>query len=207
MTIRSFVVYAILVFIGLTILMSSDWITQTIHRERIANQTLLGHEHANAAFAGATDLFTQWFVETGIQRTSFELFVPDQGRLDASGAMANVGSPVWAWTADRIEAFWALIYQIMVRVYTVLQWWPFMILVLLPIIIDGILTRRINSYTFSLTSTHVHGIAVKSALGVIVIYLALMVLPVFVHPSWFPGIILLSGISTWLAMVHFAKRA
>lgn len=207
MTIRSFVLYAMLVFIGLTILMNSDWITQTIHRERIANQAILGTEHANNAFAGATDLFTRWFVDTGIQRTTFELFVPDQQRLDASGSMSNLASPLWAWTADRIEAFWALIYQIMVRVYTVLQWWPFMLLVLFPIIIDGILTRRINSYTFSLTSTHVHGIAVKSALAVILIYLVLMVLPVFVHPSWFPAIILLSGLSTWLAMVHFAKRA
>lgn len=207
MTIKSAVVFFILSFVGLAVLLNSDWITQTIHRERLANQQFLGTEHAEAAFAGATQLFTSWFVETGIQRSSFVIFVPDQASLDASGAMADVASPLWKWTAQRIEAFWALIYQIMVRIYTALQWWPFIALVILPVIIDGVLTRKINSYTFSLTSTHLHGIAVKLTLGVVLIYLSLMVMPLFVHPTWFPAIILLSAVALWLAMVHFAKRA
>lgn len=206
-TLRGIIVFSMLAFLSLTLLMKADWIAQTIDRERRANHDYLGEAHASRAFADATALFEAWFVQTGIQRTSFEVFVPTQAQVDASGAMSDLATPLWQWTANRIAVFWTLVYQVFVRSYTALQWWPFMVFVMVPFLIDGLLTRRINSYTFSLTSTHLHGIAVKSTLTVIIAYAVLMFLPLFVHPSWFPGIILMTAAALWFAIVHFAKRA
>lgn len=207
MSVRGLIVYFVLAFLGLTVLLSKDWVVGTIHRERVATQTLLGEGYAKRAYASATEVFREWFVDTGIQRQSFAMFIPDRAQVEAARELPDAGEPLWRWMAGRVEAFWAIVYQILFRVSVALQWWPFMVLVLVPAMLDAFYARRIRRYSFGLISTQLQSITVHLAILVVLGYVCLMLLPVFVHPMWFPAIVLLSGVALWIAMVHFARRA
>lgn len=188
------------------IFVQESWIQDTMTKERQANQEVLGADRAMAAEIRATNLFNKLFVNSGLMGKSFSLFIPTGHEQANSQGLEDLGFDIFLWMEKRIRAAWTLIYQVMLRFFMTIAWWPFMILATVPAIYDALISRKIKSTTFGITSPHIQGLAVRAIPVVVIGYVLVMVSPLFIHPGWVPALVMFSALAMWLGISQFVKR-
>lgn len=203
---KLFFIVLLLHVIAYAVLVQESWLQSTLQREQNAHYVFLGEEHANYAEVRATNTFNRWFVNSGIMSHSFQTLVPTAEQRANSRGIENLGSQVFPWVEKRIRAWWTLVYQVILRFSNAMLWWPFAILAGIPFLVDAMVSRRIKSTTFGLTSPHLQGIASRAIPIILLAYFLLMFAPVFVHPGWIPAIIFVTSAAMWVGVSQFVKR-
>lgn len=133
-------------------LISSDFIERAIREEREMMVTWLGASAADEMIAKADGRFIRWFKDSGAIDRSFHFFVPtEEERLNAKG-MERLGEKIFPLAEQRLSVFWASVYQSVQRLSAFLMWMPYMLLIIVPAVVDGLLARKIKQVTFGYTS-------------------------------------------------------
>lgn len=185
------------------------WVRGLLARESSATQQLVGM--ANSAFAHdrATDYFSKFFVETGIQAESFYVFVPQESAADDSATVdleRSAESTVIPWFESRLRTVWVTVYLLMMRLSVALLWLPFVLLTFTPFLIDAMAARKIKMTSFEITSPHMQGIASRAIPISIVGYLLALMVPLYISPLWVPMLLILTSALSWVVVAHFVKR-
>jgi hypothetical protein len=207
---RAWFLFLLLVFIHLllyTLVVSEGWLQRMLVSERRATQELLGPTNAQYAEDRAKHLFTDAFVDTGIQAQSFRTFVPTEQQQANDGAMSEVSSPrIFDWVESRLRAFWTMLYGVTQRVSSGLLWWPFILITLVPFLVDAFVTRKIKKTSFALTSPHMQGLATRAIPLLLIGYFLLLFVPVTVSPLVVPVLMVATSALMWVVVAHFVKR-
>lgn len=200
----------LLVFVHLllyTVIIPEGWLQRVLTSERVATYEFLGKGNAQYAEARAADLFTWAFVDTGIQAQSFRTFVPTPEQRANDGAMAEASSPgLFSWVEGRLRAFWTMVYGVTQRVSSGLLWWPFILITLVPFLVDAFVTRKIKKTSFALTSPHMQGLATRAIPLIIIGYFLLLFVPLSVSPIVVPALMVATSALSWVVVAHFVKR-
>jgi hypothetical protein len=188
------------------ILIKSDWLMGLANRESAAQAGLMGQERADYARNRATDYYTRWFVNTGVQQGSFDIFIPTEHQIRNSQGISTLGGGMFGWMSERLYAFWAMVYQVMLRSSATLMWWPLFLLAAVPFCVDAWVVRKVKQEGFGLTSPTLQALAVRGIAFVVLGYFLLLFAPVFIHPAFVPAMILGTCGAMWLGMSQFVKR-
>lgn len=203
---KLFFIVLLLHVVAYAILVQESWLQSTLTREQDAHYAFLGEEHARYAEVRATNVYNRWFVNSGVMAHSFQALIPTAEQRANSRGIENLGSQIFPWVEKRIRAWWTLVYQVLLRFSNAMLWWPFFILCAAPFIVDALVTRRVKATTFGLTSPHLQGIAARAIPIILLGYFLVMFAPIFIHPAWVPGIILVTSAALWLGVSQFVKR-
>lgn len=197
--------FASLLYIGLVlILIKQDWVVETMTKERRAQIEFMGPEKAMAIHIRAENAFTKYIVNSGVMASSFGLNNSSDPTAADPGSKAL--NPVINFIDSRLRAFWAMVYQLYLRISYMLAWWPILAMAMIPTIIDALARRRAAQYTFAITSPHLQGIALRAIPTILLTYAIFLFAPFYIPPVLAPYIIVLTAALTWFAMAHFAKR-
>lgn len=189
-----------------TVLVQESWLEKTMDAERHSNYAYLGDERASMAETRAANAFNAAFVNTGVMANSFRIFIPDDAQRANSKGLEHMGSGMFAWMETRIRATWTLVYQVFLRFSTAILWWPFLLLAVVPFLVDALMQRKVKATTFGLTSPSVQGLAARSIPLIVLSYALLMFSPVVIHPGWIPALIFVTSALMWLSVSQFVKR-
>jgi len=185
-------------------LVKEPWLVKSMEEERQSNYSLLGYDNAKLAEVRAHNLFTQWFVNSGITTGSFDLLVPKQAAADQ---LEHKADPAFEWIEGRVRSIWLVVYQVMTRISTALIWWPFAVLTLIPFVIDAFVRRAIKAHTFDHASPHLQSIGMRAFIVALFGYPLLLFAPFAIPAALLPLLLFAVSGALWFAISHFVKRA
>lgn len=186
-----------------------SWVRGLLAREAQTTSQLVGASNTSFAYDRATDYFSKFFVETGIQAESFYVFIPKESASADSTAVQlerDAEATVIPWFESRLRTTWVTVYLLMMRLSVALLWLPLVLLTFTPFLIDAMVSRKIKMTSFQITSPHMQGIASRAIPLSILGYLLALMLPLYISPLWVPFLLILTSALSWVVVAHFVKR-
>lgn len=167
---------------------------------------------SDQAVIRVADRTFDWYVsivdESGISDGLRWMFVPEEGARERSGAMDNLGSSFWfPYVESRGEAANAITHLLLFRVSALISWFPFILAIIIPAAIDGVMERRVKQNTFSYPSVLQHRYGGIFSLLVMYFTLAVFLSPLPVPPPLVPaGIAIAFATASILVVGNMPKR-
>lgn len=195
-----------LMYIALIALFASErYVAGMLERERQLNYSVMGEGPAGHAEARASSWYRSVFIESGVVEASLRAVTPKtDGQL--SGVAKALEVPL-RYIESRLRTMWLLIFQFQMRVSILVMWWPYVFLIFIPVLIDGIVQRRISATNFSTPSPTMH-IMAKGMLWIFLIgSIGTLFAPFPTPPIITPVMICLGAAAMWISMTMFAKSA
>jgi hypothetical protein len=140
----------------------------------------------------------------GVERT----FLPTEAERLRSGAFKNLGSEIWfPYLRTRGEVLLQVLHQLFYRMAMLMAWSPFLILFVVPAVIDGMLRWRIRLHSFDYSSPFMHAMGFRGSLHGAGLLLAMLFLPLpAFHPYIAPVIITIYAFMLNMSAQHTQKR-
>ena len=181
------------------VLVRDDWLIANIDEENSQQQSYFGARTAQYLYDEADTTFDNVFVATGIKDLSYRLFIPTREETDNTHYMQGIGEPAFRRIYQTLVTFWTAVYQVVIRAHTIGLWAPFMLLILVPSVVDGLSMRAVKK------ATHTPTKVVRNRYGV---YLVLLGLYVFLLSLFSPFPVgpvtyfaIMAGISLTISMI------
>jgi hypothetical protein len=188
------------VFIG------EAWVRESLAKENQMNRSMLGPEIAEHANARGDQWFTQHLVETEIIANSFRLFIPTEEQKAKSARIETLGAPIFTWFEGRIRVMWTLVYQSYLRISTALVWFPYVLFIFIPWVIDGLVQRRIKQTNFDYASPLRYAMSIR-LVALLLIAFFLMVFAPFPMPTLItPLFFIASSFAIGILVANTLKR-
>lgn len=188
--------WAALMFVCVEILMilvvvPNAWLDTAHAKEYEWTSTLMGEETAVWIRDRAEGWYDSMFVETKVESSIYNFFVPSEAERAKSKGFESLGN-MWAtFMGNRGAALHKVLQMFLERVGHLVVWLPFMVVVFVPSAWDGYMTWRIKRTNFDYASPflnkHGHTLAV---LGFMLVLVGIIV-PAPIPPLIIPVICLL----------------
>ncbi|MGP1715703.1 MAG: DUF4400 domain-containing protein [Methylophilus sp.] len=192
-------------FIAIAFFIPVDLITDHAKEEISNTKEFIGDSSYSYLNNKTYITYKKAFVDTGIQEGSFKLFIPTEDQKDNSGALRNLGAPLFKWIDEKIKMYWNLIYFGMLRFNYLLFFFPIFAPFIIAAAFDGFYTRRIKLITFQLTSATRYGYAMHSIIFLFFVPLFFFLYPFSIHPFFVPLWFILFGLSIRLLASNLHK--
>lgn len=174
--------FIIIQFLVFVFYLSPQDIYDTVNMEREQIVKVMGEDAKNMIVEDSNNAMKGAFANHGIIEGSYDLFIPGgyENKDDAEGAFASV--------RDTIEVFWATIYQSLQRGLIMLYWMPYLLIIIIPAIADGLVKRQIKIHEMGWSSPVSYNVAIHlviASLSIPLLYLTLPVNPsIWLVPLW-----------------------
>lgn len=190
----------------IALFVSASWVNAQIKEERSAIFSWLGKETTTNIIESTNNSYRYFFQATGLVEGSYEIFIPNKEQIQASAGMETLGKPVFVWFKERLDAFWITIYHSFQRLFTLLEWLPYMLPLLLPAVIDGAMQREIKKVTYGYASPVRYHTAFHLLLALIFLPFIYMFFPIAVTPIIIPIWALLLAIVLLVLSANIQKK-
>ena len=189
------------------VFLSETWLTRAIDTERNYNREFFSEPVAAHAEQRANGWFSGVFVDTGVMATSFDLFIPsaEERALQPRG-FDGAGDGLFTWFEGRLRAMWTVVWAASLRISTGMLWWPYLLFVVVPFVVDGLVKRKVRQHTFALSSPLQHRYALWAMEFAVIGGLLVLFLPLPMHPGLLPLMALGVGVAGQYAAANFMKR-
>ena len=183
-----------------------EWTERVIKSEQQKVERALGRETRDWVYGNAARWYSATFVETGIYRGMHQLVVPSETERARSAGMEDMGSGLWPWVEDRLGSLMHVIYQVFARISLMLVWSPYMIILLLPAIWDGMMSWKIKRTNFDYASPIFHRYGSRSVVVVVQLLLIAFFAPVALNPMLAPVAMMVICLLIGVSVGNFQKR-
>ncbi len=189
-----FCVAAVLIELTLTLLLlSPDSIRQAIQAEWKQLGRVLGPQARDSILSNANRLFRLLYTDSGLLGGSYRLAQRHRragGRHGPTAGVTVSGGQHATTTGlfkDRLESFWANQYQLSIRLSQLLYWLPGLLVILIPSLVDGLVRRKIRSFSFQYYSAERFSFGLRLLAVLSVVMALLLFSPLYVSPHWIPA--------------------
>ena len=202
-----YIILGSLFYLALIALFASEsYVGAMLNRERQLNYGVLGQGPAGHAEARASNWYESTFMSSGVVTSSLKFFAAGESQ-SSDGRLERTARPVLGYLESRVRTMWLLLYQLLVRISVAAMWWPYVIIIFTPVIVDAITQRRIASTNFSTPSPTMHVMAKSLVWMFLLGAVSLIFAPIPLNPVLTPALIILGASAMWLSMTMFAKSA
>jgi len=188
------------------LLLPGDWTGRAIKKESALVEQSLGIEARDWIEEKASTWFRSSIIDSGFYAGMYDALIPsEQERLKSIG-MQDLGNVWFAWVKERMEALSKAIYQFYTRLALLLAWAPYLLILFVPAVYDGLMTWRIKRTNFDYASPVLHRYSVRGTLYVLSgMFIALFV-PVALNPLIIPIAMMLCCVLVGLTFGNLQKR-
>ena len=188
------------------ILVPGDMADKTIIAENQMMEASLGKRTSDAIRDRANDWHQTIVYDSGMHSGVLDFLIPTEERRKASKGIETMGQFWFDWTKGRVEAISRVIHQFCLRASLVVTWMPFLLILLLPAIYDGLMTWKIKRTNFQYASPVIHRYSLRGILFITVITTLAFFMPVAINPSIIPIILMIACVLLGLSFGNMQKR-
>ncbi len=163
----------ILEFLLICLLIPESFVKAQIKYEVMDIADKLGAATAQEVRQDTTKIFDSIVVDTGIYTTLHRMVIPSRAEQQRSKGMESLGKDIFPFVQSRLEAMWYSVSQAIMRLVHFLVWLPFLLLLIIPAMLDGVFQRRIRITTFRHVSALRHRMGFR---GIVVIIFGLFII-------------------------------
>ncbi|MGI9295060.1 MAG: DUF4400 domain-containing protein [Pseudomonadales bacterium] len=163
---------------------SSAWIQEQIAKEKDSVHAYLGGDTASHIGKRADESFQSLFVDTQVVDGLYGYLIPN-AKTPKHGT--EVLAPwFFSWLDDSLQTFWWVAYQAIYRLILFSEWMPYLGILLLAAIVDGLVERKIRKKTGDYANSVRYRAGVRALLVLVIIPLLYLTLPISVSPLIVP---------------------
>lgn len=209
MTKSNYFVFFVVLFIELTVillLMPKNITERMILEEYRMLESHLGKDSRTWIEEKAGEWYRTTILDTGFYEGMYQTLIPTEEEKAESKGMESLGSWWFPMVEGRIEAFTNMIYQFYMRAALILTWLPYVIILLLPAVYDGVMTWKIKRTNFSYASPVLHRYSVRGFVWTLAVLFLLIIAPIAISPAVIPVALMICSVLVGLAIGNWQKR-
>lgn len=146
------------------------------------------------------------FYDSGFYDAAMELLIPSQEQKNSSRGISTMGGQWFSYVEGRIEAISLVLYYFLLRLSVVAMWMPYMLVLLVPALYDGLMTWKIKRANFQYASPVIHRYSLR-LLGVLsVCQLITFFLPFAMPPIFIPLSLTVACVLLGMVLGNMQKR-
>ena len=206
---QPFWVFAIILLFEILIvliLIPGDHTNLCIEREMGYIEESLGIQSKDWVTEKANDWYQSTIIDSGVYTGTYQILIPSENERIRSRGMENMGTAWFQLVSNRIEATFRVVYQFLMRLALLVTWAPYMLILLVPAIFDGMMTRSIKQTNFDYASPIVHRYSVRGSIillfGLIITFFA----PMALNPIIIPVVLMITSVLCGTAWANLQKR-
>jgi len=135
----------------------STWIEQVTAQEKQVAYEQFGRERTEKVLVNAHNTFNVMFVDTGIEQQTFSFFIPKKNA--EAKPMDGMAGDFFGMMYGRLAAFWAAVYQGLIRGYFFISWVPYLLPFIIAVVVDALVVRKVRIENFEFASPQYYGFA------------------------------------------------
>ncbi len=188
------------------LLVPGDWTDKAIEKESALVEASLGSESRYWIREQAESWYQSVMIDSGFYEGMYYTLIPTEEQRKNSRGMENMGTWWFEWAKGRMEALANVVYQFMTRTALFMTWAPYMLILLLPAIYDGMMTWRIKRTNFDYASPIIHRYGIRFT-GYLVLGLGIAFFaPIALNPIIIPIVMMICCVLIGLTMGNLQKR-
>lgn len=188
------------------LLFPGDWTKKAIEKESELVESSLGSEQRYWIKEQAESLYQSVLIDSGFYAAMHYMLIPTDEQRRNSHGMEKMGELWFKWVKGRIDALAIVVYQFMIRLALLMSWAPYMLILLLPAIYDGMMTWRIKKTNFDYASPVIHRYGVRLIaylmLGLGIAFFA----PIALNPIIIPIVMMICCVLMGITIGNLQKR-
>ena len=198
----------LLVFEALVIavLVPGNWTAQVIEREGRLLEERLGKEEHKWVHDKARGWFNASLIDNGLYNATRRHLVPSKQQVADSKGLQNMGNIWFPWVDGRLQAFSNILYHCYSRFALLLTWLPYILIIFIPSIFDGLMTWKIKRNNFEYTSPIIHRYSSHGIIFLAITVVGMFIAPVVLEPLIIPFSIMLVAVLAGLVVGNMQKR-
>ena len=192
--------------IVVTILIPGDWTAKVIARESELIRSHLGERGQHWVQDRASRWYTASLIDTGLLQVTHDHLIPTEVQKARSRGLEKMGEGWFTWVEGRIEATANAYYHVLSRFALMLNWLPFLLILLVPAIFDGLTSWRIKGTNFAYSSPVLHQYSVKLVGLIAATLVGLFIAPIVLAPTIIPAAVMIAFVMMGLMTGNLQKR-
>lgn len=192
--------FIILVFVP------GHWTERVIEKESALIEKHLGARTVEWIDDRALNWYNAAMWESGVYRTLHTLLIPTPEERESSRGMQNLGNTVFPWVEDRLASLMHVVYQVFARIALLAVWAPYMLILLVPALWDGVMSWKIKRTNFDYASPVLHRYGVRGVFLVSQCLLLAFFAPLALNPLIIPVVMMAACVMMGLALGNLQKR-
>lgn len=154
----------------------------------------------------ASTWYRSSMLDSGFLEGMRRAVTPSKEEIARSRGMEGFGKLWFDFLGNRIDAFSKVVFQFYSRGALVLLWLPYMLLLFVPAIYDGMMNWRVKRTNFSYASPVLHRYSVRGAMILLGGMAVAFLLPIAIHPIVIPAIMMGCCVLLGISMGNMQKR-
>lgn len=188
------------------ILVPGDFTGTAIEKEGRMIESSLGKETRDWVFGKSNDWFQMTVIQSGLKEGMYKTLIPTEEAKTKSKGLETFGNRWFDLAADRIESLMLLIQQFYMRMALLLIWAPYMLVLFIPAIYDGIQTWKIKRSNFDYASPVIHRYSARLIGYSFGAMLLMFFLPFPIPPTVTPVVLMVICVAFGLVFGNYQKR-
>ena len=181
-----------------------DWLVKT---ERQMSLSEVGFSATLWIEKTGFGLYADLFRDTGVEKNVYDFFLPSQDQIKESKGLEALGARLYfPMVQSGLDSLFGSLQRLFVRMTALALWLPTVPLILIPAILDGMMTWRRKQFSFDYASPLVHGYAAGAAKWLVIGLPLALLLPVPIPPLVFPFVFIVLSFLLMLVTAHTMKR-
>ncbi len=188
------------------ILVPGELTDRAIEKEAVLIESSLGKQSSLWVQNKADDWYQTSMVDSGFYNGMYRLFIPTEAERQKSKGLEKFGSLWFKFLDGRIKSFSKVVYQFYTRIALFSLWMPYILVLLVPALFDGLMTWKIKRTNFEYASPVVHRYSTR-AIGYIVFGAIIMSFaPIAITPMLMPILMMAWCVLAGLMIGNYQKR-
>lgn len=186
------------------LLANAQWVSSETMAERASIAAQFGDRRYSQVQSRASHLYDEWFVRSGVEAQSYVRLLPAKNR--PQHGMEGIAPWFFEWLRHRLDAFWSIMQQAILRVQMVREWSVLIGLTALAALADGLVQRQIARSRHQVASADRFLVARRTFLGLAFAPFLYLTLPLAVTPYVVPVWGLAFALTLMMLTAHAQHR-
>lgn len=184
------------------------WAVDAMEKEKVMVGQVMGRSGSADIIGEAGRWHTQLIIESGLYEGTVRLLIPSKKQKERSKGIERMGTAEgwFGWVQGRIDTVSQVIHHTLMRVALLKVWLPYIAIILVPAIYDGLMTWKIKRTNFQYASPTLHRYGARGIGLVTVIFILLFFAPIAVHPIYIPAGLIIACLMTGVMVGNTQKR-
>ena len=192
--------------LAILLLIPGDWTDRAIKRESELVEQSLGVEARDWIQNKASTWFRSSVIDSGFYEGMYQTLIPSEEERQKSKGMQDMGKGWFVWVKGRMEAFVNVIYQFYTRLALLAAWAPYMLILFVPAVYDGMMTWRIKRTNFDYASPVLHRYSVRGTMYLMAGLFIAFFIPIALDPVVSPMTMMTCCVLVGLTFGNLQKR-
>jgi len=189
------------------VLVPGDLVDGAIAREAVLVQAMMGLDTYRWMDGTAQEWVQSSLMDSGVYQAVYDHLIPTAEQKARGGSgMKGFGDGWFAWVHTRLEALVRVILLFYARCALLTLWLPYALILLVPAVFDGFVTRKIKQTNFDYASPVVHRYGLRGlcvlVLGLFVVFFA----PVPIPPLLIPVVMMACCVLVGIVIGNLQKK-